>query len=256
MLRPFDFVLDDVLAELRCEPVQLVAVGFVYDDVARRRVAVPHDLVSGDRLAAFGDFELGFCRRFLFRGGFARGGGVVAVFLLLFVDEQRPEFEDFAFGVDLQDFFEVVEVDDPRPDLAVQFLLVVTLVDGYYFAQNAAAELDIERLHLFIEHVHTPLDVVLPLALEETLDRLLGFGRSYDLQPFGLGTRIVGRDDLDLVATVDLRGDRFELVVDLGADGTVADLRVDVVGEIQRRGAERHLTGFSFRRKYYYFRSI
>lgn len=88
--------------------------------------------------------------------------------------------------------------------------------------------------------MHTPLDVVLPLALEETLDRLLGFGRSYDLQPFGLGTRIVGRDDLDLVATVDLRGDRFELVVDLGADGAVSDLRVDVVCEIERRGAERH----------------
>ena len=158
--------------------------------------------------------------------------------------------------MDLQDFFEVVEVDDPRPDLAVQFLLVVTLVDGYYFAQNAAAELDIERLHLFIEHVHTPLDVVLPLALEETLDRLLGFGRSYDLQPFGLGTRIVGRDDLDLVATVDLRGDRFELVVDLGADGAVSDLRVDVVCEIERRGAERHFPGLSLGCKHHYFRGI
>ena len=89
VLRPFDFVLDDVLAELRCEPVQLVAVGFVYDDVARRRVAVPHDLVSGDRLAAFGDFELGFCRRFLFRGGFARGGRVVAVLLMNSVQNLR-----------------------------------------------------------------------------------------------------------------------------------------------------------------------
>ena len=104
--------------------------------------------------------------------------------------------------------------------------------------------------------MHAPLDIVLPFAFEEALDGRFRLRRRDDVQPFGFRTGRIGRYDFDLVAAVDLRGDRFELVIDLGADGTVADLRVDVVGEIQRRGAERHLTGFSFRCKYYYFRSI
>ena len=75
-------------------------------------------------------------------------------------------------------------------------------------------------------------------------------------EPFGLGAGVVGRDDLDLVAAVDLRGDRFEFVVDLGADGAVSDLRVDVVGEVEGRGSERHFPGFALRGKYHYFRRI
>ena len=104
--------------------------------------------------------------------------------------------------------------------------------------------------------MHSPLDVVLAFALQEAFDRLLGLGRGRYFEPFGLGAGIVGRDDLDLVAAVDLRGDRFEFVVDLGADGAVADLRVDVVGEVEGRGSERHFPGFALGGKYHYFRRI
>ena len=39
---------------------------------------------------------------------------------------------------------------------------------GFDLSQYASAHIDIERLHLFVEQLHTALDVVLSLALEET----------------------------------------------------------------------------------------
>ena len=111
-------------------------------------------------------------------------------------------------------------------------------------------------LHSLLEHLHAPFDVVLPLAFEKTLDRLLSFGRGDDVEPFGFGACVVGRYDLDLVAAVDLCGDRLDLVVDLGADGTVSDLRVYVVREVQCGGSVRHFPSLSFGCKYRYFRCV
>ena len=264
MLRPFDLLLDDIPAELGRKTVQFVARGFVDDDVAGFRIAVTHDLVSRNRFAAFRYLELGRFRLFFgrvrcIRRRFARvvdSRRVVALLVLLFVDEKGPELEYLAFGVYFQDFVEVLQVDDAGSDLAVQLLLVVAFVYRDDLAQDTAAELDIQRFHLLVEHLHTPLDVVLAFALQEAFDRLLGLGRGRYFEPFGLGAGVVGRDDLDLVAAVDLRGDRFEFVVDLGADGAVADLRVDVVCEVERRSAERHFSGLAFWCKHHYFRGI
>ena len=257
VLRPFDLLLDDVAAELCRKTVQLVARGLVYDDVSRGGVSIPYHLVARNWLAALRDFELRFRgRSLLCRGDFARNCGIVRLVLLLLGDEEGPEFEYLALGVDLEGFVQVVERDDSRSDLTVQLLLVLAVVNGRDLAQYAAAQLDVQRLHLFVEHLHAPLDVVLPFAFEETLDRLFGLGRGDRFEPFGLGAGVVGRDDLDLVAAVDLRGDRFEFVVDLGADGAVSDLRVDVVGEVEGRGSERHFPGFALGGKYHYFRRI
>ena len=255
VLRPFDLLLDDVLAVLGCQTVQFVAGGLVDDDLSRGGILVPHDLVSGDGLAAFGDLELGFRRDICHRGNIPRGR-IVGLLLLLLGNEEGPEFEDFAFGVDFEGLVEVFERHDTGSDLAVQLLLVVAVVDGDDFAQDAAAEFDVQRLHLLVEHLHAVFDVVLALPFEEALDRLLGFGRGDDFEPFGFGASVVGGDDLDLVSAVDLRGDGFELVVDLGADGAVSDLRVDVVREVERRSAVGHFPGLSFRCKYYDFRCV
>lgn len=95
--------------------------------------------------------------------------------------------------------------------------------------------------------VAIPFDVVLLFAFEEVLDRLLGLARRHQVEPFGFGTCVVGRDDLDLIAARNLRRDGFELMVDLRADRLVADVGVDVVGEIERRGAEGQPARLAFR---------
>lgn len=243
VLRPLDFLLDDVVAELTGQPVQLVAGRLVDDDVAAGRVAVAHDLVARNGLAALGDAELWFGlhvgrRLYLTR----RHGSIALLGLLLLGDEEGPELEYLALRVDLEGLLQRVDGDDSRADFAVELLLVAAAVGRDDFAQHAAAELDVELLHLVVEHLHAVLDVVLPLALEEALDGLLGLGRRDDVEPLRLGSGVVGRDDFNLVTAVERRGDGLQLVVDFGADSVVADFRVDVVGKVERRGAEGQLT--------------
>ena len=231
----------------------------MYDDTVRRRVFIPYYAVPRNWFATFGHDELRFacrCRFFGFRLVRFRIFGIVALLVLLFVDKKRPEFEYLAGGIDFQDLVQVFQIDDPRPDFAVKLLFVVGFVNRDDFAQHTTAERGIELLHSLLEHLHAPFDVVLPLAFEKTLDRLLSFGRGDDIEPFGFGACVVGGDDFDLVAAVDLRGDRFDLVVDLGADGAVADFRVYVVREVQRSGSVRHFSSFSFGCKYCYFRCV
>ena len=153
VLRPFDLLLDDIPAELGRKTVQFVARGFVDDDVAGFRIAVTHDLVSRNRFAAFRYLELGRFRLFFgrvrcIRRRFARvvdSRRVVALLVLLFVDEKGPELEYLAFGVYFQDFVEVLQVDDAGSDLAVQLLLVVAFVYRDDLAQDTAAELDVYK---------------------------------------------------------------------------------------------------------------
>ena len=127
VLRPFDLLLDDIAAELGRKTVQLVARGFVDDNVAGSRIAVTHDLVARNRFAALRYLELGCFRLFFgrvrcIRRRFARvvdSRRVVALLVFLFVDEKGPELEYLAFGVYFQDFVEVLQVDDAGSDLAV-----------------------------------------------------------------------------------------------------------------------------------------
>ncbi len=61
--------------------------------------------------------------------------------------------------------------------------------------------------------------------------------------------RALGRDDLDDVAVLELVVERHEPVVDLRADAAVADVGVDAVGEVERRGARRQFLDVAFRRE-------
>ena len=55
----------------------------------------------------------------------------------------------------------------------------------------------------------------------------------------GRGRAAAAGDDLDLVAVVQLGAQLDHAAVDLGADAAVADLGMDGVGEVDRRGAAR-----------------
>ena len=59
-------------------------------------------------------------------------------------------------------------------------------------------------------------------------------------------SRIVGGDNLYLVAVFQRLEDGLYFVVHLGADCLVPHIRMDIVGEIQYRRTLRHLSGFSF----------
>src|SRR3712207_8518787 len=48
------------------------------------------------------------------------------------------------------------------------------------------------------------------------------------------------RQDLDEVARLEGVGERHDAAVDLGPDAAVADVRVDVVREVERRRSEEH----------------
>jgi len=78
------------------------------------------------------------------------------------------------------------------------------------------------------------------LALEPLADLLPGAGRPDDIQP--VAARAFGGlagQDLDDVAVAQLVVERDHAIVDFGAHAAVADVGVDAVGEVHRRGLRR-----------------
>ena len=90
----------------------------------------------------------------------------------------------------------------------------------------------------------------LKLALEPLVDLVLGLTALDDLQPVAAGAPgVLGRDDLNTVAALDLVVDIDQLPVDSGADHPVAHRRVDGVGKIHRGGAHREGLHIACRRE-------
>ena len=78
------------------------------------------------------------------------------------------------------------------------------------------------------------------LALEPGADLLARLVGAHDVQPVARGPmRRLGGDDLDDVAVVQPVVERHQPVVDLGADGAVADIGMDAVGEVERAWRRR-----------------
>ena len=82
------------------------------------------------------------------------------------------------------------------------------------------------------------LGVVARLGLEPGLDLVAGAGRLDQREPVARRAALaLGGEDLDDVARLQLVVQRHDLAVDPRADAAVADVGVDLVGEVQRRGA-------------------
>src|SRR5215210_4828557 len=81
--------------------------------------------------------------------------------------------------------------------------------------------------------------------VEELPDLVAGASALDDGQPVTARPRVLARDDLDPVTRDELGVEGDDTVVDLGPDGTVADLGVYVVGEVygrRRAGKADHIT--------------
>ena len=82
------------------------------------------------------------------------------------------------------------------------------------------------------------LGVLAALAPEELADLRARLGGGDQLEPVARGAaRRLGGEDLDEVARLQGVGQRHDAPVDLRAHAAVADVGVDVVGEVERRGA-------------------
>ena len=89
------------------------------------------------------------------------------------------------------------------------------------------------------------------LLLEPLPDLLPGVGGPDDVHPVARRAVLaLGRDDLDDVAVLEPVVERHEPVVDLGADRAVADVGVDPVREVERRGARRQVLDVAARREH------
>ena len=84
------------------------------------------------------------------------------------------------------------------------------------------------------------LGVLARLGLEPGLDLVAGARGLDQRQPVARRAALaLGREDLDDVARLQLVVQRDDLAVHARADAAVADVRVDLVREVQRRGADR-----------------
>src|SRR5205807_6277504 len=82
--------------------------------------------------------------------------------------------------------------------------------------------------------------VLAALAAEPLADLVAGPRRNGDLQPVARRARArdLRREDLDRVSRRQLRVERYQPAVDARADAAMADLGVDRVGEVDRRGLD------------------
>ena len=94
------------------------------------------------------------------------------------------------------------------------------------------------------------LGVLARLGLEPGADLVARAGRLDDRQPVARRAALaLGGEHLDDVAGLQLVVQRHDLAVDLRADAAVADVRVDLVGEVERRRAGGERLDLALRRE-------
>ncbi len=128
----------------------------------------------------------------------------------------------------------------PSRDVEVVALFEAHLADDV--GQQGGADELLGRQPLLAQRVleqlpAAVLGVAAALGLEPRLDLVTGPRGLDQRQPVaGRPALTLGGQHLDDVAGPQLVGQRHDLAVDLGADAAVADVGVDLVGEVQRRG--------------------
>src|SRR5204863_6129729 len=94
------------------------------------------------------------------------------------------------------------------------------------------------------------LGVLARLLLEPLLDLVARARRLDQRQPVARRAALaLAGEDLDDVAALELVVERDDLAVDARADAAMADLRVDLVGEVERRGPGRERLDLALRRE-------
>src|SRR4029079_16956971 len=94
------------------------------------------------------------------------------------------------------------------------------------------------RERLLQERAARVLGVLARFLLEPLLDLVARAGRLHDREPVARRAALaLGGQDLDDVARLQLVVERDDLRVDLRPDAAVAELGVDLVGEVERRRA-------------------
>ena len=128
----------------------------------------------------------------------------------------------------------------------LEAVLVHDLFGIFRFGQLA----DVLALGMGVGGKHLPSfqDIIfLALLTEPAVDPVLGLGALDDLQPVPAGSLgILGGDDLDPVAVVDLCLDGHQLSVDAGTDHPVSDGGMDGIGKVDgtgTRGKGLHISG-------------
>ena len=105
--------------------------------------------------------------------------------------------------------------------------------------------------HLALKRVAALLNIFLSAFLfEPVADLVLGFARLDDVEPVAAGAAVLGAgDDLNNFAGLDLVVDGHDAVIDLRTDHSVADSRVDRVGEVDGRRARGQVDDVAARRE-------
>ncbi len=117
---------------------------------------------------------------------------------------------------------------------------------GHPLARQARfAQALLERLAALV------LGVLAPLAAEELADLRARLGGLDEVQPVARRrARGLRGEDLDEVPRLERVGERHDAAVDLRADAAVADVRVDVVGEVEGRRAGRQVAHLALGREH------
>src|SRR6266508_970613 len=214
------------------------AAGDVADDLlAADRIAAPR--AKDHQVVEAANLDL------LFTGAehppdHGRNGALRGLFAQLFAGHQLDE-DLLRLDLPVPDCCEhVVDLadrevgEDARKAVAIDDRFGVQIVPARFLVEQFASELDRARFLL---------------RMNQVLDLVAGARGGDESEP--VAARFVRRlrDDLDDVAVLEARAERHHLAVDAGADALMADVGVNRVGEIDRRGAARQRFHETLRRE-------
>ena len=86
-------------------------------------------------------------------------------------------------------------------------------------------------------------------AAQASLNFAFGFGRGDIFEPFVLDLLVARRENLNLVAALEMVHERHQFMIDLGADAMRAQERVDAESKVKGGGVGRHRLDFALGRE-------
>ena len=140
-----------------------------------------------------------------------------------------------------------VEIDLVFRDVGVEIARFLVTQFFYELIQGAFVPLKLAILQFALEHLASH-HAVATLHLAQGLANFrTGMRRHHDVQPFEAGLLRIGGEDLNTLSAAQGLAQRHIFAVDDASHATIPDFRMDEIGEIQDRTADRQLKQVAFR---------
>ena len=130
-----------------------------------------------------------------------------------------------------------------------QAFLALEAMELAQFVDDVGADFQILLFQEILKNLETFLFRFAIHLAQASLNFAFGFGRGDIFEPFVLDLLVARRENLNLVAALEMVHERNQFMIDLGADAMRAQERVDAESKVKGGGVGRHRLDFALGRE-------